>query len=82
MISTPLNRPNRSPVAEPAERCRRAVGRPDWNPSAVTSEDSPITDPTERSMPPVMITMTMPIDMIAISEKERNTPIRLSVVRK
>ena len=48
----------------------------------MTSEDSPITDPTERSMPPVMITMTMPMDMIAISEKDLNTPIRLSVVRK
>ena len=29
-----------------------------------------------------MITMTMPMDMMAISEKDRNTPIRLSVVRK
>ena len=58
------------------------IGRPDWKPSAVISDDRPMTDPTERSMPPVMMTITMPIDMIATSENERNTPIRLSVVRK
>ena len=81
VMSTPLNRPNSRPVARPPRR-QRAVGSPAWKPIAVTSEESPITDPTDRSMPPVMITITMPIDMMAISEKERNTPIRLSVVRK
>src|ERR1700710_1919261 len=41
-----------------------------------------MTEPTDKSMPPVMITSIMPIDMMAISENERNTPIRLLVVRK
>ena len=42
----------------------------------------PMTEPTDKSIPPVTITMTMPMDMMAVVEKERNTPIKLSVVRK
>ena len=60
-----------TPVEAPAEKQ-----------SAVTREERPITEPTDRSMPPVMMTITMPMLMIAVSENARATPIRLLVVRK
>ncbi len=42
----------------------------------------PITDPTERSMPPVMMTTVIPIAMIPIGAKLRVTLAAFSVVPK
>ena len=41
-----------------------------------------ITEPTDRSMPPVMITIVWPMATIAVIEMARATPSRLSCVKK
>ncbi len=81
VIRKPLKAPAISPAHSPA-RIAGSMVQPCWNASAVISDDKPITEPTDRSMPPVMITSIIPIDMMPTSENERNTPIRLLVVRK
>jgi len=70
------------PLGGGKELALTTVEKPWSKASAVTKPASPITEPTERSMPPVTMTMTMPMDIIAVVENERNTPIRLSVVKK
>ena len=43
---------------------------------------SPITEPTDRSIPPVMMTTVMPMLMIASGAKLRVTFVALSAVPK
>src|ERR1019366_5324851 len=81
VTSRPLVKPKTKPTPSPNDT-QTTVGNPFWKASAVTRPDRPITEPTDRSMPPVTITMTMPTDMMAVNENDRKTPIRLSVVRK
>lgn len=77
----PLKQPTASPTNSPANTAETGPA-PCWKASAVTSDDRPITEPTDRSIPPVIMTNIIPMDMIAISENDLNTPIRLFVVRK
>ena len=81
VISSPLVIPKATPTPRPAAMLT-VCDRPESKQSAVTSPARPIAEPTDRSIPPVMMTITMPMLMIAVSEKARDTPIRLSTVRK
>ena len=69
-ISTPLKAPTASPVANAA---RMPISRlkPACIVVAMTMLQRQRTDPTERSMPPVMITNVMPSAMIAVNVKLR-----------
>src|SRR3954471_814014 len=60
VTSVPLIVPAHRPVAAPAIAAIDGV-HPFRNASAVITEDSAMTDPTDRSMPPATITNVMPI---------------------
>ena len=81
VTSRPLTKPNATPTPSPHDTLK-TVEKPWSKASAVTRPASPITESTGRSIPPMTMTITMPMDIIAVVENERNTPIRLSTVRK
>ena len=81
VTSTPLVRPKSTPTPRPAamlNACEYCKSKQ----SAVISPARPIAEPTDRSIPAVMMTITIPMLMIAVSENDRDTPMRLSTVRK
>ena len=47
----------------------------------VDRPDSPMIEPAERSIPPVMITIVCPMAAMAVRENARATPSRLSAIK-
>ena len=67
----------------PARPCTAAGVQPGWVSSmAQSTEPSAITEPTERSMPPVRITSVMPTATSPVIETCRSTSGRLPEERK
>ena len=64
VIATPFASPTKPPTAIPAARAS-VVGHPELIPSAAMTPVSAIVDPTERSMPPLIIMIVIPIAPIA-----------------
>ena len=81
VIIRPLRNPTASPVNNPPTTARGTL-TPRANNMAVAKPDRPITEPTERSMPAVMITMHCPKALMAIHEKARKMLKMLVLVRK
>ena len=75
-ISTPLMKPASSATASAAPMPTQ-IEWPSFISTPTTIADSPMTEPTDRSMPPVMITAVMPKATMATSEKLRVTLNRL-----
>src|ERR1051325_10938717 len=69
------------PVAIPAIAADSTPRTP-FNRTAVTTPDRPKTEPTERSIPPEMMTTDCPTAMMAIKETALNTWERLDQLRK
>ena len=90
-MATPLPKPISAATARPAaiETISAKPGK-GWNAawlrpamvSEVTVAVSAIVEPTERSMPPVMITSVMPSVAMAMNEKLRTMLPTLPAVRK
>ena len=57
VTSTPLARPRTPPTTTPI-RMAGTIGTPETSSWAVTAPASPRMDPTDRSMPPVRMTMS------------------------
>ena len=73
-ISTPLTRPQIAPTKRPAKMPSAML----WlMRSEATMLDNPTIEPTERSMPRVMITSVMPTAMTALIEDCSMMSIRL-----
>ena len=70
LIIRPFKTPTSEPATSPAATAS-GTGAPFTISMADTSPAHAITEPTERSMPVVMITMHWPNALMAIQEKER-----------
>ena len=70
VMRMPLKTPTPSPDRRP-EAIATGMENPCRNANAVISDERPSTDPTERSIPPVTMAITMPIAVIAVNENER-----------
>ena len=89
VIITPENSPSTALTPIPARHARVSAAAPAWSPpdtramsQVVTTAESATRLPTDKSMPPVMMTMVMPIAMMAITTIWLATLSRLSVLRK
>ena len=80
---SPLVVPHTQPAATPAA-IAEGTGNPSPSSLAVTTPPRPIREPTERSIPPPPVRMTMasPTPTAAMNEKLRATSNRLSGWRK
>ncbi len=67
VTTKPLTRPHAAPATIPSA-IAGAVGTPAFTASPVTTPDSARTDPTLRSIPPVMMTRVMPMPSRPITE--------------
>jgi len=63
-IAAPLARPMSPPAATPAATTAAGL-QPRWIRSAPTTLVSAMAEPTDRSMPPLMMTMVIPSEPIA-----------------
>ena len=77
----PLINPMPTPISSPT-RIARGTGRPSCMQRAETRPAKAIVAPTDRSMPPMMITRLSPSDTMASQEKFRDRLARLLRVRK
>ena len=64
VMTTPLTTPTSAPTRMPATTAKM-TGSPALMPSAVTTPVSAIVEPTERSIPPLMMMSVMPIAPMA-----------------
>ena len=80
-IISPFSRPISAPAASPA-RTAGSDGEPRRSSRAETSPAKAITEPTDRSMPAVMMTRHSPKALMAIQEKARRMLKRLVARRK
>ena len=84
----PENRPETAQTAIPANEASTIVSVLASRPpnrstsNAAHTDDSAIKLPTERSMPPVIMTIVMPMAMIALTAVWLATLIRFAAVRK
>ena len=76
----PLKRPMIAAAARPTAAAP-AVGQPAAISAAVVTAVMPQTLPTDKSIPPVIITIASPMTTMPMNEKLRESLIRLSVVR-
>ena len=70
VIIRPLSTPTSNPANKPPTTAK-GTGMPSTRSMALTRPEKPITDPTERSIPAVMMTIASPNAAIAIQEKAR-----------
>jgi hypothetical protein len=82
VITRPLAVPNNNPKMSPHITANRAFWPYTVINLAVSIEVTAIRDPTDRSMPPVIITMVWPIAMIPIVDMPLSMLNRLSCFRK
>ena len=69
-ISTPFTAPAANPVASPAPiASHHGPASCSTSPAAIAA--NPITEPTDRSMPPVTMTVVMPSAMMPMKAKLR-----------
>jgi hypothetical protein len=69
-MSQPLTAPASAPAASPPRIATIQCCSP-WSRRPQTTPTRPISEPTERSMPPVRITAVMPIAMMPMKAKLR-----------
>jgi hypothetical protein len=82
VIIAAFRNPMRTPTPIPANSGRiRAFPSPGASPATITPV-KPTTEPTDRSMPAVIITYVMPIAMNPMIDDCRTTFVRLSTSRK
>ena len=79
--SKPLTLPSAPPIPSAASTAS-AGGTPAFSSNATNTQLSPRMEPTDRSMPAVIITTSCPSESSALTADCRNTLIRLSKVRK
>ena len=80
VIATPLMNPTTAPIATPAATA--AIGaNPSRNATAVITLASAIDDPTDKSIPPLIITMVIPRAPIATMTVCASTTRRFVVDR-
>jgi len=82
VIISPLIVPNNSPNKRPLSKARKAFSSLTVINLAVSIEDTAKRDPTERSIPPVIMTIVWPIAIIPIVDILRRTLNKLSWVKK
>ncbi|CAO0827385.1 hypothetical protein SMICM17S_13216 [Streptomyces microflavus] len=81
MFARAMRRPLTSPIAPQTTRgTSRAARKPHWEAQAARTPPRAKTEPTERSMPPVMMTSVMPRATIARNEAWTVTPRALSTL--
>jgi hypothetical protein len=78
-MSAPLKRPAASAASSPS---RTATPAPASSDAAATADAIAITDPTERSMPPVAMTKVMPTATSTVGETCRRTLRKLFTSKK
>ena len=81
VIRTPLSRPQRNPLPRPALTASGS-GTPACNRLAITTPERARTEPTERSIPAVMMTKVIPAAMMAMTEDCSTMLRRFERVRK
>ena len=82
VINRPLIRPTAAPIASVATTATPIFSGLPFMRIADTSTDSLMTEPTERSMPPLMMTKVSPIATVPRKAAVRNTLKMLRSVRK
>ena len=81
-ITAPLNRPNTRPESTPIVRPTISGMPPQTTAPAAKQPDMAMMEPTDRSMPPRMMTMVMPQASIRFVELWRSRLNRLVLVGK
>ncbi|MCY1556891.1 hypothetical protein D9M68_936900 [compost metagenome] len=81
VMMRPLSRPQKAPTATPIAIAGN-TGTPDLTSMPVTVPASANTDPTLRSMPPVMMTIVMPMPSRPMTAVCSSTVMPLPTVRK
>ena len=82
VVTQPLTRPM-LPVTASVSATTGIVSRPSCiRPLAATTAPSAMTAPTERSMPPMRMTMVMPMAMMPLTDAKRTMLSRFAGCRK